>query len=183
MPKQTPSQTVGPFFAYALTPMPYGYRGVTDANLATEVTPGEHLRLTGRVLDGEGQPVPDAVVEIWQADAEGRYRSTDFRGFGRTDTDDDGAFSFQTIKPGLPGEAAAPHINVTVFSRGMLSHAFTRIYFSDEEVANQADSVFAAVPEQRRSTLIASRRETPGGTVYDFVIRLQGEGETVFFDA
>ncbi len=183
MPKQTPSQTVGPFFAYALTPEPYGYRGVGSANLAVEDTPGERIRLSGRVLDGEGKPVPDAVLEVWQTDSAGRYGAADFRGFGRADTDDDGAFSFHTIKPGSPSEGTAPHINVIVFSRGMLSHAFTRIYFSDEERANRSDPVLSSTPDSRRATLIAQRRQTAGGIVYDLDIRLQGEGETVFFDA
>lgn len=183
MPKQTPSQTVGPFFAYALTPEPYGYRGVSGANLADDDTPGEHIRLAGRVLDGEGKPVPDAVLEIWQADSEGRYGSPDFRGFGRTDTDAEGGFSFRSVKPGSPGDGVAPHINMIVFARGMLSHAFTRIYFSDEGPANQADPVLSSVAEARRSTLIAVLRETAAGRVYEFELRLQGEGETVFFDA
>lgn len=185
MPDQTPSQTVGPFFAYALTPEPYGYRGVAGATPADADTPGTPIRISGRVLDGEGSPVPDALLEIWQADHEGVYPdgSGKFRGFGRTETDTEGRFSFHTVKPGSIDAGCAPHINVAVFARGMLSHAFTRIYFSDEDQANSRDPVLASVAEERRATLIALKCDVPAGVAYDFPIRLQGDRETVFFDA
>ncbi len=200
MAKQTASQTVGPFFLYGLTPeLATGirYTGYTGAVLADEATAGEHIVVEGRVLDGKGDPVPDAMVEIWQANAAGRYRHAEddradvplddtFRGFGRTGTGKDGGFRFRTVKPGpVPGLGnawQAPHIVVCVFARGMLSHAYTRLYFSDEGEANGADPVLGAVEAARRQTLIAERTESRGQTVYRFDIRLQGDGETVFFD-
>jgi protocatechuate 3,4-dioxygenase alpha subunit len=192
--RQTPSQTVGPFFAYGLTPEQYGYRfrALAGALLVDDETPGERIRITGRVLDGEGHPVPDAMLEIWQADAAGRYaHSADprgsnlrFIGFGRcgTGTDPENRFAFDTIKPGPPGEGQAPHVNVILFMRGLLSHVFTRIYFDDEAEANASDPVLASVAEPRRRTLIATRQSTPGGTVYRFDLHMQGPNETVFFD-
>ena len=191
---QTPSQTVGPFFAYALTGPQYGYdfAGIATATLGDELGPGERIRIVGRVLDGAGEPIPDAMIEIWQADAEGRYLNVSgspgsnapFRGFGRcgTGTDAQNRFVFQTIKPGRVDAAQAPHITVVVFMRGMLSHAYTRIYFSDEVAANAADPVLASVLEERRSTLMARREDTAAGPVYHFDINMQGENETVFFD-
>lgn len=181
MLKQTPSQTVGPYFAYAWTPETYGRRPLATNDLTRNGTPGEHIRLEGVVHDGEGATIRDCVVEIWQADASGRHqRGT--AGFGRCATDDNGAYHFHTVKPGALGDGQAPHIAVTVFARGMLSHVFTRVHFSDEEKANAADPVLAAVPEERRSTLIATRAAGSFGTVYRFDIHLQGENETVFFD-
>jgi len=187
---QTPSQTVGPFFHVGI-----GTDGGENV-LVTDETQGEQILIRGRVLDGEGVGVPDALLEIWQADAGGRYNHPDdprhaeadphFRGFGRADTIDDGKFSIRTIKPGpvpFDGERMqAPHINVRVFSRGMLTHAYTRIYFSDEEAANAADPVLNLVDPERRHTLIARRHEQGGLPVYVFDIRLQGRDETVFFD-
>ncbi|WP_207462843.1 protocatechuate 3,4-dioxygenase subunit alpha [Azospirillum sp. SYSU D00513] len=190
MLKQTPSQTVGPYFLYGLIPQPYGRRGVADNRLASPELPGEHIRIEGQVLDGEGNPIVDALIEVWQADAEGHYpaeaadgQPRHFAGFGRADSSAGGLYGFETVKPGGVAEGQAPHVNVIVYARGMLSHAFTRIYFSDEAQANAADPVLALVPEERRNTLIAQRAELPGRTVYRFDIRLQGEGETVFFDA
>ena len=197
MPKQTPSQTLGPFFAYGLTPgqYGYGYRSLAAAEIARESTDGERIRIIGRVLDGEGQPLPDALIEIWQANAHGRYNhpaddrrdnllDPDFKGFGRcgTGTRADACFVFDTVKPGPVGDGQAPHLNVIVMARGMLSHAFTRIYFSDEAEANAADPVLVQVGSERRGTLIAERDATAAGTVYRHDIRLQGDGETVFFD-
>jgi protocatechuate 3,4-dioxygenase, alpha subunit len=192
--KQTPSQTVGPFFAYGLTPEQYGYafRSLAGPVLVDSETPGERIRITGRVLDGEGNPVPDAMIEIWQADGEGRYAhpadtrgsNVRFKGFGRcgTGTDPEHRFTFETIKPGPIGDGQAPHVNVIVFMRGMLSHAYTRMYFDDEAEANARDPVLAGVKEARRRTLIAARTTTPGGTVYRFDVHMQGPDETVFFD-
>ena len=192
--RQTPSQTVGPYFAYGLTPEQYGYpfRALAGAVLVDDDTPGERIRIVGRVLDGEGNPVPDAMLEIWQADGEGRYAhpadrrgsNVRFKGFGRcgTGTDRENRFMFETIKPGAIGDGQAPHVNVIVFMRGMLSHAFTRIYFDDEAEANARDPVLAGVEEARRGTLVAARQTTPAGTVYRFDLHMQGQHETVFFD-
>jgi len=160
------------------------------------VTPdvsGERIRIEGRIIDGDGHGINDSLVEIWQADSAGRYAhpadrralpNASFKGFGRCDTDKNGAYSFETVKPGaVPGPNGAPqapHIGVIVLSRGMLRHVYTRIYFSDEK--NDPDSILAAVPAERRSTLIAKRAEHNGHAVYTFDIRLQGDGETVFFD-
>jgi len=192
--RQTPSQTVGPFFAYALTPEQYSYdfKSIADGNLIEGDVPGQRIRIEGRVLDGKGDLVPDAMIEIWQADGEGRYAhpadprgsNVAFKGFGRmgTGTDSESRFIFDTIKPGSVDGTQAPHINVTIFMRGLLLHAYTRIYFSDEAAANARDPVLASVPAERRNTLIAVRNETPAGTVYRLDIRMQGADETVFFD-
>ncbi len=188
--KQTPSQTVGPYFAYGLTPEQYGYgfKELANGDLTTPETEGERIRIIGSVYDGEGNKVPDAMIEIWQADAQGRYAhpadprgsNSNFKGFGRfgTGTDAENRFIFDTIKPGSIDGAQAPHISVIVTMRGLLTHTFTRIYFSDESDANAVDPALNAVDESRRQTLIASRE----GDVYRFDIRMQGEYETVFFD-
>jgi protocatechuate 3,4-dioxygenase alpha subunit len=190
----TPSQTVGPFFGSALTPKDYDWNEAIGNDLVTPDASGERIRIDGQVLDGDGAPVADAMVEIWQADAAGRYAhpadrralpNAAFKGFGRSGTDHDGRFGFATIKPGAvagpEGQLQAPHIAVVVLSRGMLTHVFTRIYFADE-AANAADPVLALVPPDRRPTLIARREDRDGQPVYVFDIRLQGDGETVFFD-
>jgi protocatechuate 3,4-dioxygenase, alpha subunit len=193
--KQTPSQTVGPFFAFGLTAPQYGYEftGIaSDLLVADHVVEGERIGIVGRVIDGAGAPIPDAMIEIWQADAEGRYAHPSdprgsnhrFRGFGRfgTGTDPEWRFRFQTIKPGSVDGVQAPHINLIVFMRGLLSHAYTRLYFSDEAEANARDPVLTGVLEARRSTLIAAREDGPSGAVYHHDIRMQGDDETVFFD-
>jgi len=180
----TPSQTVGPFFNIGL---PGDQTELVDAGAEGAV------RIEGVVYDGEG-PVVDALVEIWQAGPSGRYDHPDdprddlpvqegFRGFGRAETDpDDGSFSFVTLKPGpVPGPDGAlqaPHLMVSVLARGLLKRLATRIYFEDEAEANAADPVLAAVDPDRRDTLIARR----DGEAYRFDVRLQGDGETVFFD-
>lgn len=197
MQGQTPSQTIGPFFSFGMV---FGGENV----LVNEETAGERILIEGRVLDGEGEPVLDALVEIWQADANGiyghpadaRHEQADphFRGFGRSETTDEGRFWFKTVRPGpVPWEEEerqfskllpeqAPHINVIVFARGMLMHAVTRIYFEDE-LTNEKDPVLASAPEGRRHTLLARREQSPEGMArYCFDIVLQGEGETVFFD-
>jgi protocatechuate 3,4-dioxygenase alpha subunit len=193
--KQTPSQTVGPYFAYALAPEQYGYpfTSIAGGTLVRSDTDGERIRIEGRVHDGEGQPISDALIEIWQADAQGRYahpadpRSSNasFRGFGRVGTgpDPDNRFVFQTIKPGSVDGIQAPHINVIVLMRGLLLHAYTRLYFSDEIAANAKDPVLASIPANRRDTLIAQREQTAARVVYRFDIHMQGQRETVFFDA
>jgi protocatechuate 3,4-dioxygenase alpha subunit len=184
----SPSQTVGPFFAFGLTPAEYDFREIFSNDLTAEGVTGERIRVEGTITDGDGAPVVDAMIEIWQADAQGRYPSgpdranTAFKGFGRTETKG-GRFSFSTVKPGrVPGPKGtlqAPHLNVTIFSRGLLTHLFTRIYF-EGEAANAEDPVLGLVPAHRRDTLIA--RRTGEGT-YSIAIRLQGENETVFFAA
>jgi protocatechuate 3,4-dioxygenase alpha subunit len=191
--KQTPSQTIGPFFAYAMTPGPYGYAfaDVATPKVAESGVPGQHIRLVGQVFDGAGVVCSDAMVEIWQADATGRYAdaaasrgaNASFKGFGRAGTgvDDKLSFVFDTIKPGRV-EGQAPHITVVLFARGMLNHLFTRIYFPDEAAANAADPVLQSVPAERRRTLVATREDGPGELTYRFDIRLQGPDETVFFD-
>jgi protocatechuate 3,4-dioxygenase alpha subunit len=156
----TPSQTVGPYFSLGLLDPP-----------ANELVPGG-LRITGRVLDGAGEPVPDAMMEIWQADEDGRYRA-DF-GWGRSRCNEEGRYSFVTCKPGrVAGQA--PHLTVLVFARGLLKPVLTRIYFSDEGDANAEDHVLSAVDDA--SSLVA--RASDEG--FEFDIRLQGDGETVFF--
>lgn len=187
----TASQTVGPFFSPGLL------RDDTRRNvLAGPETAGERIRIEGRVLDGDGLPVPDAMIEIWQANAHGRYNhpadrgpaplDASFAGFGRSGTDEDGGYWFETVKPGpvpFDGERVqAPHICVTVFARGLLNHAVTRLYFEDEP-ANSADPILQLVPEERRATLLARPELVGGGmVVYRFDIVLQGAGETAFFN-
>ena len=191
----TPSQTVGPFFLFGLVPSTAGGVDIVTNDLVTPDVAGERIRIEGRVLDGDLKPVPDALIEIWQADATGRYAApadsrtrpnTAFKGFGRAPTDDEGRYGFHTIKPGpVPGPNGtmqAPHILVNLFARGLLKQMVTRIYFSDEP-ANATDPILALVPEDRRATLIAQRSERDGIAVYTFDVRLQGDDETVFFEA
>lgn len=172
----TPSQTVGPFFGFALP-----YEG--GDRLAPPDTDGS-VRIEGQVLDGDGAPVPDALVEIWQADGCGVYAQANdaaFIGFGRCRTDPEGVFHFVTVKPGPTpapdGRLQAPHLNVTVLARGLLRHLVTRMYFPDDTTANAEDPLLKLVDPARRSTLIA--RGEAG--VLRFDIHLQGEQETVFF--
>jgi len=188
--KQTPSQTVGPYFAYGLTPQQYGYpfRELVGNDLTVAETEGSRIRIEGCVYDGDGNKVPDAMIEIWQADSQGRYAhpadprpsNASFKGFGRfgTGTDPENRFIFETIKPGSVDGEQAPHISVIVMMRGLLTHTFTRIYFSDEAEANAKDPVLGSVEESRRPTLIAQA----DGPVYRFDIHMQGDQETVFFD-
>jgi protocatechuate 3,4-dioxygenase, alpha subunit len=181
----TPSQTVGPFLHLVL-PWPDGPDVVPDG------TPGGFL-ITGRLLDGAGDGVPDGLIETWQADPAGRFNHPDdprgaarpvpgFRGFGRCATDPSGGFGIRTVKPGrLPtvdGGWEAPHLDVTVLARGLLDRVVTRIYFPDDPAANRADPVLAGLDPARRATLIAA--QVPGG--YRFDILLRGPDETVFFD-
>ncbi|HET9103497.1 MAG TPA: protocatechuate 3,4-dioxygenase subunit alpha [Solirubrobacteraceae bacterium] len=180
----TPSQTVGPYFAIGL-PWPAGPHAVDPD------TPGA-IWIRGTVYDGAGDPVPDHLIETWQAGPDGRFndlhghggpsQTAGFRGFARIGVEDgDGGFALMTVKPGaVPGPGGrlqAPHIDVSVFARGMLHRCVTRIYFADEPEANAADPVLATVPPERRATLLATPRD--GG--YRFDIRLQGPQETVFF--
>lgn len=190
---QTPSQTVGPYFAYGLTAAQYGYdfNQPFDATLAFDHAKGERIRLEGRVLDGDGNAIGDAMVEISQPDGDGVFpdsvddaQTRGFRAFGRvgTGTDPQQRFVFDTVKPGaaVPGEA--PHIDVIVSMRGLLLHVFTRIYFSDEAEANADDTVLNTVPAARRGTLIAQRSQQGDQVIYRIDIRMQGLEETVFFD-
>jgi protocatechuate 3,4-dioxygenase, alpha subunit len=196
MPERTPSQTVGPYLHIGLTPKHYGheFREVFTFAVADAGMPGTHIRIEGRVIDGDGKVAPDAMVEIWQADHQGRYAhpadgrplaSNSFRGFGRCATDKDGGFRFDTVKPGsVPGPdgtTQAPHINVGVFARGILKRMFTRIYFAGDP-ANANDPILALVPADRRETLMA-RPDASNPAVWRFDIRLQGGNETVFFEA
>jgi protocatechuate 3,4-dioxygenase alpha subunit len=169
----TPSQTVGPFFAIEL---PYG----DGPYVVPEGTEGA-IWLRGRVIDGVGDPVPDALVESWQAGADGRF-DTDFRGFGRSATDADGAWAILTLKPGpVPaddGARQAPHVDLSIFARGLLHRLVTRLYFDDENQANAADPVLAGLADDdARATLVATSED--GG--YRLDIHLQGSDETVFF--
>lgn len=184
----TPSQTVGPFFHLGCI------EHASVGSLVTPATKGERIRLVCHVFDGEGQPVPDAMIEIWQANAEGRYAHPEdtqpkaldpsFNGFGRLATDEQGSCAFETIKPGrVPGNDGAlqaPHINVSVFARGILLRLATRIYFAGEPT-NAEDPVLALVPADRRSTLLA-QRDAADNSRWLFDIHLCGENETVFFN-
>jgi protocatechuate 3,4-dioxygenase alpha subunit len=199
---QTPWQTLGPFFHYAL-PWKGGADLISGSDLGArpELMPAEHdllhasgqrgpvagdlIEIVGRVLDGAGEPLPDALVEIWQADAAGSYDGAlepEFPGFGRAATGEDGTFRFRTIRPGrVPGPGntlQAAHIAVGVLGRGIIKRLVTRLYFEDGE-GLEDDPILALVPPGRRSTLIARRS---GEGVWRFDIRLQGEHETVFFD-
>lgn len=185
---QTGSQTIGPFFHYALP-------AEDERILVRDQTWGQRIRIEGVVYDGDGVPVTDALVEIWQADAAGFFNhpadpnhaqaDPAFRGFGRSDTVRGGLFSFITVKPGAVvtegEERRAPHVNVRVFARGMLVHAVTRLYFSDEP-SNAADPVLSGLDPERRQTLVAWRESSGEVPCYRFDIRLQGEGETIFFN-
>jgi protocatechuate 3,4-dioxygenase alpha subunit len=190
----TPTQTVGPFFAPALLRDPWNV-------LTNDDTVGQRIRVEGRVTDGAGAPVPDAMIEIWQANSYGRFnhpRDTrnlpldpEFTGFGRSGTDDDGIYWFETVKPGpVPFNEAsdqlqAPHLSVTIHARGMLNHSQTRLYFEDEP-SNDTDPILALVPAARRATLIARRTADSDGAVDDVVYRLdivlQGQGETALLN-
>jgi protocatechuate 3,4-dioxygenase alpha subunit len=185
-PSTTPSQTVGPFFQFLI-----------HAGEERAVAPNHAgaIRIEGRVTDGEGAPVPDAMLELWQADADGLYAHPDdprpgerdpaFGGFARAGTDEDGRFGFVTIKPGVvpaPGGGdQAPHLALSVFARGLLDRLVTRVYFSDDEERLAADPVLSLVDAERRPTLIAAA-DAGDPSCYRFDIRLQGDGETVFFE-
>jgi len=186
----TPSNTVGPFFHLGMDRPEW-------SDLTRDNPVGDRIAIEGRVLDGDGVPVPDAIVEIWQANAAGRYNHPDdhqvdklldrhFRGFGRVATDAEGRFGLVTIKPGaVPGSGnalQAPHINVALFARGLLKHLYTRIYFADE-AANAADPLLAAIEDAAaRDTLLARCTVGRSPAVYHFDIVLQGANETVFLD-
>lgn len=181
----TPGQTVGPFYGYAL---PYE----KDRELLAPGSPGS-IRLQGTVYDGAGHPIPDAILEIWQPDSDGKVVQRTgslvrdgytFTGFGRSAVGNTGVYTFTTVNPGstepVPGKpASAPFISVAVFARGLMNRLFTRVYLPENEEALAADPLLSSLDPERRSTLIA-RRDADGGLTWD--IRLQGEGETVFLD-
>ena len=200
--KETASQTAGPYVHIGLIPKQAGF-DIFETNftniLADENTRGERIIIEGRVIDGTGTPLRDALLEIWQANADGRYNhefdrqksgkvDEGFRGWGRTGTDFDTAlYRFETIKPGVVsgrnGKDMAPHINFWIVARGINIGLNTRMYFSDEQDANAIDPVLNLIEQQpRRKTLIANRDDTGPIPVYRFDIVLQGDGETVFFD-
>jgi protocatechuate 3,4-dioxygenase alpha subunit len=187
----TPSQTVGPFFSFGLERP--AWADLTRGGKAE----GEKIRIEGRILDGDGAPVPDALIEIWQADAAGRYAHPEdrgakehdrhFHGFGRAGTTKDGSFGFTTVRPGqVAGRGntlQAPHITFCIFARGLLRHLYTRLYFEDSGAANEADPVLSLIEDPvARRTLIARRVSDADGAVYRFDIKLQGKDETVFFE-
>lgn len=192
----TPSQTIGPFAAPALTPnekgkVNYAWPQLVANDLVTADAVGERIRIEGRMFDGDGAPIDGILFEIWQADGQGRYAhprdprrtNSSFKGFGRVESDMSGSFAFDTVKPGrVPGPNGtmqAPHILVAIHMRGILTHLFTRIYFSDE-ASNAEDPILKLVPAERRKTLIASRDGT--SPLYRIDFRIQGDRETVFFD-
>lgn len=181
----SPSQTVGPYFHQGLVDHFQGIRTAVGNEMVRPGVKGERITLKGRVLDGDGQPIDDAMIEVWQADASGKYSTASdalFHGFGRTHTRTEGhVYELHTIKPGSAGEGQAPRLNVWLGMRGLLTHLITFIYFSDED--NSQDPLLNAVPESRRDTLIARRNETPDGVVYHFDFHMQGPQETAFFDA
>jgi protocatechuate 3,4-dioxygenase alpha subunit len=171
--RQTPSQTIGPFFAYGLTPSQYGYDfpSLVTGQMVDIKEVLAYIQIKGTIYDGEGVSIEDAMIELWQNDGEQQL-------FGRygTGTEDGNSFTFTTVKPkGVNGEA--PYINVILFMRGQLLHSYTRIYFSDEAELNKTDKVFNSIPKDRRKTLIAKKK----GTSYVFDIHMQGDNETVFF--
>ena len=200
--QETASQTAGPYVHIGLIPHQAGF-DIFDNNfsnlLVTSATKGERIRIEGQIIDGTGTPLRDALVEIWQANADGGYNhpadrqakpvDETFRGWGRAGTDfETGLYQFETIKPGpVAGRtghrAMAPHISLWIVARGINIGLHTRLYFADEADANAKDPVLNLIEQEtRRATLIADRREQNGDVVYRFDVRLQGDDETVFFD-
>jgi protocatechuate 3,4-dioxygenase alpha subunit len=199
--QETASQTAGPYVHIGLIPNQAGF-DIFENNfsnvMVTPQTKGERITIEGRVIDGTGTPLRDALVEIWQANAEGKYNhpadtqakevDPTFRGWGRAGSNfETGVYTFETIKPGaVPGRHGrrmAPHINVWIVARGINIGLNTRMYFEDEAAANEADPVLNIIEQEvRRKTLLAKRTTRDGGTIYTFDIYLQGPNETVFFD-
>lgn len=181
MTATTPSQTVGPFFHDCL---------IREGQNVLTRDPQSRIRITGRVLDGDRAPVSDAMLEIWQPDADGRFPDPGtqvggFPGFGRAATDGDGRYWFDTVRPGAVtdqfGRPQAPHIAVSVFARGILKRLYTRLYFADEP-ANEQDPVLAALSPATRDSLLAAAEPDAEVAGYRFDVILQGPGETAFFD-
>lgn len=199
---ETPSQTAGPYVHIGLIPRQAGFEIFANnlgQRMVSDATRGERIRIEGRIIDGAGALVRDALVEVWQADAHGRYNhpadaqdgaapDPAFHGWGRTGTDfGTGIWAFDTIKPGsVEGRSGrgrmAPHVSLWIVARGINLGLSTRMYFGDEAAANEADPVLKLIDATRRNTLIAQRGGRDGAVVYSFDIRLQGEGETVFLD-
>ncbi len=200
--RETASQTAGPYVHIGLAPKAAGF-DIFEKNfgpvLTTPQTQGERITIEGRVFDGTDTLVRDVLLEIWQANAQGRYAhpadrqpgkqpDPSFRGWGRACSDfDTGVWSFETIKPGAVagrgGVPMAPHVNLWIVARGINIGLNTRMYFDDEPQANAADPILNLIEwEERRKTLVARREQRGSATVYKFDIRLQGDGETVFFD-
>ena len=171
---QTPSQTVGPYFAYGLTPGQYGYdfKSLVGNKIEDAVTLAERITIKGKVFDGEGNLIPDAMIELWQNDGVNQF----FGRFG-TGTEKENQFVFETIKP-KSVEGKAPYVTLILFMRGQLIHSYTRVYFSDEVALNSIDAILNSVPAERRNTVIAQKMEN----FYEFNIYMQGENETVFFE-
>ena len=188
--KETPSQTAGPYVHIGLATEAAGFNvfPAFGTDIAGPDAAGQRIRIEGSVLDGEGVPMADALVEIWQADGEGCYpdvaTNTGFTGFGRVVPDfSSGDFAFETVKPGIAdGSADAPHLNLWIVARGVNLGLNTRLYFDDEARANFSDPVLNLVDPARRKTLIATRSDREGMPAYRFDIRIQGDKETVFFD-
>ena len=184
--KESPSQTAGPYVHIGMTPSLESITGPNVKDLGSgpiTAGTGPRIAVTGRIFDGSGAPVSDAVVELWQADADGNHAAA----WGRVATDGTGGFSFDTVKPGrVPGpdgKPMAPHLTLWIVARGINIGLHTRLYFDDEAAANAADFVLNKILDpRRRKTLIAAKSERDGRSVYALDIRLQGEDETVFFD-
>lgn len=188
--KQTPSQTVGPFFSYGLASRQYDYdfEDLGCSDLVREGTEGEVISIAGTLYTGDGQPMKHAIVESWQADSAGVYPPVvlkgAFSGFGRVGTgrEDDPRYRIRTIKPGSVDGNQAPHIALTIFSRGLMHHVFTRLYFSDESDANERDPLLQQLTPAQRQTLIAQRVEDADGISYQFDIHMQGTLATTFLE-
>ena len=197
--KESPSQTAGPYVHIGMTPNFCDITGVTDSdlgvNMLTPGTVGERIIITGRVIDGAGAPVGDAVLEIWQADADGAFVAPmspnsnsvpAFTGWGRQPTQPDGTYSFETIKPGRvdgpDGKPMAPHVSLWIVARGINIGLQTRLYFADEAEANAQDFVLNKVMDPRRRETLIARKEGGATPRYVLDIHLQGDKETVFFD-
>lgn len=172
--KQTPSQTIGPYFAFGLTPAQYQYdfKNLVDNHMVDATSEKNTIVITGKIFDAENNPISDAMIELWQNDGERKL----FGRFG-TGTDPENRFVFHTVKP-KSVDGQAPYINVIIFMRGQLIHSYTRIYFSDEQQLNEKDNTLMTIPKERRNTLIAEGKDGH----YEFNIRMQGADETVFFD-
>mgnify|MGYP003639505044 CR=1 FL=1 len=197
--KETPSQTAGPYVHIGMTPNFCGITGVIDADMGlsmlTPDTRGQRITITGRVIDGSGAPVTDAVIEIWQADADGGFvmppsrdstSRPSFLGWGRQPTDAEGSFSFETIKPGPvagpDGRPQAPHVSLWIVARGINIGLQTRLYFSDEAAANADDYVLNKIMDKRRRPTLIAQKQDGDVPRYGLDIHLQGPNETVFFD-
>ena len=184
--RESPSQTAGPYVHIGLLPGAQGTLGDGPIDFGWGPVPagnGPRIQLIGRIFDGSGAPVVDALVELWQCDGDGVFRN----GFGRAPCDADGTFRFETVKPGRPRDADgtlhAPHLTLWIVARGINMGLHTRVYFDDEVEANAEDPVLGAVPPARRATLVARRASAADGVAhYAHEICLQGDGETVFFD-